>query len=374
MPSFDVIVAALHLRWDGVWQRPNHLLSRLSRDVPVIVVEEPVPGERDGERIERTGNVTVVRPVRASWTDTIDERTCEAVRRLLGGRRPLLWFYTPQMLPLADAFPAAPVVYDKMDELARFKDADPRIAQREPQLLERAAVAFAGGRTLFASIADRVRAGGCYPSGVEVAHFARARRPRPRDAAQRDARLTYVGVIDERLDLDLIARAAALRPGWTFEMNGPVAKIDPQTLPRAQNIVYPGKRAYEELPRVLAAADVAVMPFALNEATRSISPTKTLEYLAAGVPVVSTRVADVVADYAGIVRFASDAEEFVREAELALQPDGARESRAAERVSVADWDTIAAAMRDELAANGVAAASGARDGARGTTLQVAPAR
>jgi glycosyltransferase involved in cell wall biosynthesis len=355
MSSYDVLVAALHLRWNGVWQRPNHLLSRFARDVPVIVVEEPVAGERDGEQIEGDGSITVVRPVRTAWSDTIDARTCALVRNLVGDRRPLLWFYTPQMLALADAFPSAPVVYDKMDELARFKDADPRIAEREPRLLDRATVAFAGGRTLFASIADRVRAGGCYPSGVEVAHFARARRPRPRAGAQRDARVTYVGVIDERLDLDVIARAAALRPAWTFDINGPVAKIDRDSLPRAGNIVYPGKRAYDELPAILAAADVAMMPFALNEATRSISPTKTLEYLAAGVPVVSTRIADVVADYADIVFFADDAEGFVREAERALLPDDARESRAAERVRMADWDAIASAMRADLERAGLAA-------------------
>jgi len=361
MPTFDVLVTALHLRWHGVWQRPNHLLSRFAHDVPVIVVEEPVRGERDGEQVERDGAITVVRPVRTAWSDTIDARTCEFVRGLVGTRSPLLWFYTPQMLPLTDAFPDAPVVYDKMDELARFKDADPRIARREPQLVERASVVFAGGRTLFASIAGRVRAGGCYPSGVEVAHFARGRRPRPRPDAGRDAVLSYIGVIDERLDLGLIARAAALRPGWTFEINGPVAKIDPDTLPRANNIRYPGKRGYAELPAILAAADVAIMPFALNEATRSISPTKTLEYLAAGVPVVSTRVADVVADYAEIVRFASDAEEFVCESELALRPDEVRERRAAQRVRMADWDTIAAAMRADLAAEGLTPAPGPID-------------
>ncbi len=354
MPTFDVLIAGLHLRWDGVWQRPNHLLSRFARHVAVIVVEEPVRGPSDDEEVERHGGVTVVRPVRTTWTDTLDDRTCAFVRNFVGARMPLVWLYTPQMLGLADAFPGAPLVYDKMDELTRFKDADPRIAEREPKLLARADAVFAGGRTLHASVAHVAPLARCYPSGVEVAHYAQAIRPRPRPGAGHDARLTYVGVIDERLDLDLLARAAALRPHWTFEMVGPVVKIDAASLPRAANILYPGKCAYDEVPAVLARADVAIMPFALNEATRSISPTKTLEYLAAGVPVVSTRVADVVADYAEIVHFADDAETFVRAAERALGADGVRLERAAERVRSGDWDAIAAAMWDDLGALGLA--------------------
>ena len=347
----------MHLRWHGVWQRPNHLLARIARDVPVIVLEEPLAAGRDDDAIERSDGVTIVTPRRvAPAADALDDRSVSALRALVGDRRALVWLYTPMMLALADAFPGAPLVFDKMDELAKFAHADPRIAPRERDLLQRAGVVFTGGRSLFRSVADRTDNARCYPSGVDGAHFARALSMPPH------ADLTpfrggpvfgYAGVIDERIDLELVDALAAANPGATVAMIGPVVKIDEALLPRRANIAYLGKRAYDELPALLAGVDVALMPFALNEHTENISPTKTLEYFAAGRPVVSTAVPDVVADHGDVVYVARDRAEFVAMVERARNGDGARAARAAERARAASWDAIAAAMRADLAAAGI---------------------
>jgi UDP-galactopyranose mutase len=353
----DVVIAGSHLRWRGVWQRPNHVLARIARDVPVIVVEEPLAAERDADALERSDGLTVVTPQRsAPPADIVDERALATVRALAGGRRALVWLYTPMMLALADAFPGAPLVFDKMDELAKFAHADPRIAPREHELLRRADVVFAGGRSLFRSVEGRARSARCYPSGVDVAHFASARSAAPHAALApyRDGPVFgYVGVIDERVDLALVDALAAANPAATVAMIGPVVKIDPAALPRRANVVYLGKREYDELPALLAGVDVALMPFALNEHTENISPTKTLEYFAAGRPVVSTAVPDVVADHGDVVHVARDRDEFIALVERARHDDPVRARRAAEKARAGTWDAIGAAMRDDLAAAGI---------------------
>ncbi|MDB5028941.1 MAG: glycosyl transferase group 1 [Candidatus Eremiobacteraeota bacterium] len=350
-------MVGLHLRWRGVWQRPNHLLTRFARDVRVIVVEEPLAGGRDNDDIAECDGVTVITPRRvARPDDALDDRSIGTVRGLVGERPTLVWLYTPMMLALADAFPHALLAYDKMDELAKFVHADPRIGPREEQLLERAAIVFSGGRSLFRSVERRTRNAHCYPSGVDVDHFERARTSETHPAlAPYNGKpvFGYVGVIDERIDLELVDALAAARPDAIVAMVGPVVKIDEATLPRRANIVYLGQRGYAELPQLLAGFDVALMPFALNEHTDNISPTKTLEYLAAGLPVVSTAVPDVVADHAGVVYVARDRAEFVALTATAGRADDERALLAGEKVRAASWDAIAAAMRSDLAATGV---------------------
>ena len=357
----EVVVVGLHLRWQGVWQRPNHLLARVARDVPVIVLEEPLagaPGEDDEDLVRELDGIVVVTPRRAGPpSDALDERALATVRRLVGARRPLVWLYTPMMLALADAFPGAPLVFDKMDELAKFAHADPRIAPRERELLARADLVFTGGRSLYRTVEERTARARCYPSGVDVEHFARALDSAPHpDLAPFAGRpvFGYVGVVDERLDLELVAALAEAYPEATVALVGPVVKIDEAALPRRANIAYLGKRGYDELPALLAGFDVALMPFALNEHTENISPTKTLEYLAAGRPVVSTAVADVVADHADVVHVAPDRAAFVRLVEQARQADPAHRARGAEKARAATWDAIAAAMRADLGAAGIA--------------------
>ena len=321
------------------------------------MLEEPVAADRDDDAVERRDGLTLVTPQRAAPPgDVLDARSLSTVRALAGGRSALVWLYTPMMLGLADAFPGAPLVFDKMDELAKFAHADPRIAPRERELLRRADVVFTGGRSLFRSVEGRTRNARCYPSGVDVAHFAQALTVAPHaDLApfRGGPVFAYAGVIDERVDLALIDALAAANPDGTVAMIGPVVKIDESTLPRRANIAYLGKREYDELPSLLAGADVALMPFALNEHTRNISPTKTLEYFAAGRPVVSTAVPDVVADHGDVVHVARDHADFVALASRARERDASRARRAAEKADAATWDAIAAAMGDDLAAAGI---------------------
>ncbi len=368
----------LHLRWRGVWQRPNHVLSRIARDVPVVVLEEPLLASDDEDAVETFGGVTVVTPHRRTLPgDALDEAGIAAVRRALGNRRPLVWLYTPMMLALADAFPGAPLIYDKMDELAKFAQADPRIAPRENELLARAGIVFTGGRSLFRTVEHRAAVVRCYPSGVDVEHFAAARSAAPHaELAPYAGRpvFGYVGVIDERIDLPLVAALADRYPDAVVAMVGPLAKIEAGVLPRRPNLVYLGKREYHELPSLLAGFAVALMPFALNEHTVNISPTKTLEYLAAGLPVVSTAVPDVIADHAGVVYVAGDRDEFVALVDRARAGDAQRAARGDQKAHAATWDAIAAAMREDARAAGIdyAAASPARKQFRG--LGVARAR
>jgi UDP-galactopyranose mutase len=343
-----------------VWQRPNHILSRLAADTPVIVLEEPIIDGGAEDAIAQWDGITVVTPHRAAAFDAVDDQALATVRGLVAGRRPLVWLYTPMMSALADAFSGAPLVFDKMDELANFAFADPRIIARERDVLDRAEVVFAGGRSLFHTVERRTRNPQRFPSGVDVEHFAAA-RALPRHAALAMAGdgpvFGYIGVIDERLDLALIDALAAANPTATIAMVGPVVKIDPVTLPRRANIAYLGARDYDELPALLAGFDVALMPFGLNAHTHNISPTKTLEYLAAGRPVVSTPIPDVVADHGDVVFIAHGAAEFIAAVERARTPDPVRTALAARRVAGSSWNAIVAAMLDELAASGIALAA-----------------
>lgn len=239
---------------------------------------------------------------------------------------PVLWYYTPMALPWTDHLRRSATVFDCMDNLAGFKGAPAGLVSMETELLRRADLVLTGGAQLYAAKRTAHHNVHCFPSSVDVAHFATARSTSSEPADQATIahpRLGYCGVIDERMDLDLVAAAAASHPEWQFVMLGPVVKIDPETLPRAKNLHYLGLKTYEELPAYLAGWDVATMPFAHNEATRYISPTKTPEYLAAGLPVASTSIHDVVEPYGrlGLVEIGDGPAAFVAAAERALATD-----------------------------------------------------
>lgn len=349
MKGFDAIVVASHLRYDGVWQRPQQLLTRFAREIPVLFIEEQFSSHEDRNEFTQHGNLTVLRPLRrrADYTQ-LDAATIEIARLWLAGRKPLVWLYTPMLLRLADAFPGAPLVYDCMDELAAFRFAPPQMREREAELLARAGLVFTGGRSLFErrrALGPKVR---LYPSGVEFEHFARARSIVPHPLYHRLVTpiYGYFGVIDERIDYAILTALAA--SGASIVMVGPFAKIDPATLPRAVSIHYTGQVPYAELPAHLAGFDVAIMPFARNEATAFISPTKTPEYLAGGKPVVSTSIADVVAGYGEVVRFANDPASFVATCEAACRPDPQRIARGIALSQAAGWDAVVAGMRRDI--------------------------
>jgi glycosyltransferase involved in cell wall biosynthesis len=269
--------------------------------------------------------------------------------RLIGaptGER-VVWLYTPLALEIALALQPTRIVYDVMDDLSAFKDAAPELIVRQRQALRHADVVFTGGRSLHNSITRQGRAEAqLFPSGVSPEHYAPALRTQ---RSRTDTPVAgYVGVIDERLDLNLIADTAARLPHWEIRMVGPIAKIRPDDLPQAPNISYAGYKTYAQLPAVMAELDVALMPFALNEATRSISPTKTLEYLAGGLPVISTRVPDVVTDFSGIVHLCDTAEEFAALcARLGRRKPLTRPERnVRELLKKYQWKTIAAQMEE----------------------------
>ncbi|GER23074.1 hypothetical protein NCCP1664_15700 [Zafaria cholistanensis] len=358
-----------HLRWTWVWQRPQQLVSRFAArraaaGARTWFIEEPVPGEVAEPRIswEDRDGITRVwlvvpdggRGGHIGFDDPRAESYPQLLQDFLQARTssPDVLVYTPMALDAAHALKPGRICYDVMDDLASFLGAPEAMKLRQHQLLAEADVVFTGGRSLHEGI-RRHRRTGChlFPSGVDSAHFETARRLRATRGGAVPPTAGYVGVIDERVDLDLIAGVAAHLPDWHFRIVGPVTKIDPASLPQAANIEYPGMADYARLPEIMAGFDVALMPFALNEATRRISPTKTLEYLAAGLPVVSTRVPDVVTDYTGIVRFADTAQQFAQAVlDAAGESRGQRDSASAPLRERHEWDSIAEAMHERICA------------------------
>ncbi len=349
------LVVLSHLRWTFVWQRPQQLVSRLTAgydrtwfvEEPVAVADatEPVVRFEDQEHVTR---VWLEVPGRAEgFDDDVCAHYAGALAGLLGpAAERTVWLYTPLALGLAQALRPALMVYDVMDDLAAFRFADPALVLRQRQTLREADLVFTGGRSLHRKVVERrPEATHCFPSGVAPDHYAPAISARVARSPSARPVAGYVGVIDERLDLDLLASLAEELPDWDLRMVGPVIKVDPALLPQAPNLSYLGPRAYDQLPGVMAGFDVALMPFALNEATQAISPTKTLEYLAAGLPVVSTRVPDVVADHADVVDLRQNGPGFAQACRRSLQGRGQTWRNRVE-VALADqhWDTISGAM------------------------------
>ena len=309
------------------------MLSRYARERRVFFIEEPVFDDGPN-RLDLTISAESVHVV----VPHLDRTTLDpdaAQMSLLGElmtQQPIqdyvLWYYTPMALPIAHGLEPLAVVYDCMDQLAAFKNAPPALLDRERALFSQADVVFTGGYSLYEEKKHRHPNVHPFPSSVDVDHFARARAPQPDPEDQKylpRPRLGFYGVVDERMDLELVAGAAAARPGWSFVFIGPVVKIEDSSLPRAANIHYLGGKLYSELPSYASAWDVALLPFARNESTRFISPTKTPEYLAAGLPVVSTSIRDVCEPYQklGLVRIADSVPEFVAACDAALaQPLG----------------------------------------------------
>lgn len=326
------LICLSHLRWSWVYQRPQHLMARAARDRRVFVFEEPIVGpSRPGLDVSRPmRNIAVATP-RIPEGLSAGDRT-DMLRDLLdawmareGVSTFTLWVYTPMALPFAAHLEPECFVYDCMDELSAFAGAPPELRALERQLFSRCDIVFTGGHSLHEAKSKQHPQVYAIPSSVDATHFARARRSRePLDQSGiASPKLGYCGVIDERIDLDLIRDVADMRPDWQLVFVGPVTKIDPASLPQRPNIHYLGGRTYEELPRYLAGWAVALLPFAHNESTRFISPTKTPEYLAAGRRVVSTSIRDVVRTFGdtGFVEIADGPMAFVAAIERCLGPD-----------------------------------------------------
>lgn len=355
-----------HLRWSAVYQRPQQLLTRLARDHRIVFVEEPLHDPDGPPRLQCISHgpnievLTLRTPVAAPG---FDDDHLPALQPLLAEHLHdaglddhfIAWFYTPMALPLIASLQPRAVVYDCMDELAAFDHAPPQLHRREAALLQLAALVFTGGPALYEAKRRLHPQVVCLPSAVEAGHYAPATlAQRPFEAAEAEAlqavlpagpRLGWFGVIDERMDLALLRGLAAVRPEWQFVMVGPVCKVDPARLPRAPNLHWLGQQPYARLPHLAAGWEACLMPFALNAATRYISPTKTLEYLAAEKPVVSTPVHDVVGLYGDVVEIADDVAGFVTAIERVLGEDdearALRRSAAAAVVRRRSWDQAA---------------------------------
>jgi glycosyltransferase involved in cell wall biosynthesis len=356
--NFDIVCLS-HLRWDFVYQRPQHLLSRFAKNQRVFFFEEPIYSD-EPTRLEvsrRDDQLTVVVP-HISNNDRESSGAANLQRAMLEElieneriNQYILWFYTPMAMDFAAHLKPLATVFDCMDELSAFKFAPPELIENERRLLEKANLVFTGGQSLFEAKKDKHPRVYAFPSSIDVQHFARSREINEEPADQREIpfpRFGYCGVIDERLNTQLLGELADLRPEWQFVMIGPVVKISEDDLPKRPNIHYLGGKNYAELPAYLAGWNVALMPFALNEATRYISPTKTPEYLAAGLPVISTPIRDVVRPYYdhGLVYIANSAEGFSIDGTRALHESSAeRLKRVDEFLAQNSWDKTWAEMK-----------------------------
>ena len=359
-----------HLRWHFVTQRPQHLLVRAALSRPVFFWEEPFVHDpanppahaRAGGSLEflsddHAPNVTVIRPhfhhgddVESGQKRLLDEFLAQhAITRFDA------WFYTPMALGFAAHLAPEVTIFDAMDELSAFAGAPPQLLERERELFKRADVVFTGGHSLYEHKRTQHHNVHAFPSSIEQEHFAKALLPQadPEDQAPiPHPRVGFYGVLDERFDIELMREVARLRPHIHFVLLGPVVKINPASLPQGENIHYLGGKSYRELPAYLAGWDAAMLPFALNESTRFISPTKTPEYLAAGKRVVSTPIRDVVHDYGEprLVEIADSPQGFVEALDraLAASDDPGWEARVERKLAESSWDSTWEAMQAEI--------------------------
>lgn len=370
MPTSCPIIAHSHLNWEFVWQRPQQFLSRLSRRHPVLFVDalrlDPKANDASFrlEKVPDFGCVTLLKmtlpAARFSDGAYVDATREKLLREALEGplwgqfERPIQWFYDPMaVLAFAGKFDERAIVYDCMDELSAFKYAAPALMGRERELLADADLVLAGGRRLWE--AKRRLNPNChfFGCGVDVEHFGAAldpkKAPAPDLALIKGPRLGYFGVIDERLDLELLEKLADFDPHWNIVMIGPLAKIDAADLPRRANIHFLGARDYAELPAYARGFDVCLMPFARSAATEYINPTKALEYMATGKPIVSTAVPDVVANFGAVVQIAASHQEFLEKCRAALQnPDQEAIARGLAMADANTWDAIVAQLEAHL--------------------------
>jgi glycosyltransferase involved in cell wall biosynthesis len=369
--QLPVLLVFSHLRWGFVYQRPQHLLSRLAGRWRVLFVEEPVQAEGAARLAvsEVSPELTVLTPHTPVAAPGFHDNQIAVLQQLLqdhvdaqGLHVDVAWLYTPMALPLAHALHADCLVYDCMDELSAFRGAPLQLRQRESALMQQAALVLTGGPSLFEARKHQHTNIHCFRSAVDAEHFAPANlvhgsaeeaRAQALQSHLPRPRLGFFGVVDERMDLDLIATLAQCHPEWSLVMVGPVVKIDPASLPRQPNIHWLGMQPYEQLPWLLAGWDLALMPFALNESTRFISPTKTLEYMAGQLPVVSTPIHDVLALYTPEVVVAPAGDAFVQACEAMLAEGTtarrARQAGMARLVAQNSWNDTADAIHVLLA-------------------------
>lgn len=341
------LVCFSHLGWQFVYQRPQHLLTRFSRDYNVYYFEEPKAADDTSLAVEEHNGIRVVRiHLGPQSKPNAAEKLVHDFVRKNNITIDVLWYYTPMALNYSRDLRAETIVYDSMDELSAFRYAPADMLDKEEELMRMADVVFTGGNSLYQAKKHRHHYIHSFPSSIEKEHFAKAREKGEDPADQRDIsrpRLGFYGVLDERFNTELLAEVAARRPQWNFVIIGPVVKIKETDLPKAANIHYLGAKSYAELPEYIRHWDIAMNMFALNDSTKYISPTKTPEYLAAGLPVISTAITDVADPYGklNLVDIAEDADDFITKAEKILEGSNRDSWRTAvdEFLKDKSWDT-----------------------------------
>lgn len=364
------IVVHSHLTWDWVWQRPQQFLSRFSARHPILFVEGPVPtpglpngkGTVEVREVEEFPNILILRSrVPAErWGDGawVDKERRRLVQEVLSGPLGLgftdlvQWFYDPMAVTaFAGHMGERAIVFDCMDQLSQFRGAPKELLRRERELLSIADVVFAGGPKIGK---DKIKYNAnthTFGCGVDVAHFGKAREAAteiPADIADLPGPVFgFFGCVDERIDYDLLAKLADANPTGSVVVIGPPIKVDPATFPQRPNLHWLGGRDYQQLPAYVKGFDVCMMPFALNEATEFINPTKALEYMATARPVVSTAVEDVVLQFSDVAKVARSHEEFIAFCrQAATNPDQVAIEQGLAMAGRNSWESIVARMEE----------------------------
>jgi len=350
IPQYYDMIVFCHLRWQFVYQRPQHIISRMAKTMKTLFVEELLAYDNENKEL---GNLIVVSDMLHVLQP--NAKDIESIAAIIPGyvknkHIPVGWFYSASFSPLLEQLHFETIVYDCMDELSLFKGAPAQLINQEKYLMAHADIIFTGGKSLYESKKQFHNNVHCFPSSVDAAHFAKAldNIPVPNDIADLQSPIVgYYGVIDERIDFELLHETALKLSNVSFVMIGPLAKIEETDLPKESNIHYLGMKSYDELPHYLKAFDIAMMPFALNDATKYISPTKTLEYMAAVKPIISTKITDVVRDYSICVSLIETADEFCEAIKFMLDKTDqtSLEIEYCNILKETSWDTTADKMK-----------------------------
>jgi len=335
-----VFILASIIQWYEVWQRPQHFASNLSRKYKTCYIS-PVPVHHIvgqvhvwlSRRLKRLAQrlwvfvplllpgenkVGLIRALnRLLWVGYAKEA---ALR--LGTARPVVWINFPFNPRLAKSLSPRAVVYDVMDEFVEFSIAPRKARRMEEEVLNRASFVSTGTYALYekkTALHPHVR---YIPCGVDFELFnsvVKRKPPRPQDFPKARAPVFgYFGTLNERIDAELIEEVARRRPGWLFVLIGPIQRSYGGTR-QLGNVYYLGLKPYKLLPTYLAHFDVCTMPYRITEATKSISPVKLLEYFAAGKPVITTRIPDVLRFYESLVWVVDGADDFITKGEALLR-------------------------------------------------------
>ena len=389
------IVCLGFAEWDAeIWTNQQHLMFRLASRNRILFVESlglrrPQVSRADARRMVRRlrrgvraarrtpSGVYVLSPLVLPWHSnaTVTELnsrllTTSVVRAtdMIGIDRPILWAYVPQAEMLVEALRPTMTIYHCVDDIAMQPGVDfESFRAAEERFASRADLVLASAPALFDRMRRLARDVRYVPNVADTELFSTAIDPGPLDPGV--ARLprplaVFIGaIVATKLDIDLLVRLARLRRDWTFALVGPIGPGDPSTdvggLTREENVHFVGARRQEALPAVLRGADVGLVPYKINDLTRSVFPMKVFEYLAAGLPVISTPLPALgeVAD----VSVASGAEGFAELMDHLRTADSSQSRVARSRMAMNhSWESrmqeIGAALRGLEARRGPASA------------------